>query len=67
MKDLAINTDCLITINQEDYNLAVKHRFQAKDIKLVHGVGVDVERFIPVTETEKQALKLKFNYNPQDF
>ncbi|WP_439021821.1 glycosyltransferase family 4 protein [Bacillus thuringiensis] len=66
-RSLAINTDCLITINQEDYNLAVKHRFQAKDIKLVHGVGVDIERFTPVTETEKKALKLKFDYSPQDF
>ncbi|RWS41905.1 glycosyltransferase family 1 protein [Bacillus mycoides] len=66
-RSLATTTDCLITINQEDYNLAVKHRFQAKDIKLVHGVGVDIERFTPVTETEKQELKLQFGYNPQDF
>ncbi|WP_249711141.1 glycosyltransferase family 4 protein [Bacillus cereus] len=66
-RSLAIHTDCLITINQEDYNLAVKHCFQAKEIKLVHGVGVDIERFTPVTETEKKALKLKFDYNPQDF
>ncbi|MFJ8352983.1 glycosyltransferase family 4 protein [Bacillus paramycoides] len=66
-RSLATNTDCLITINQEDYNLAVKHRFQAKDIKLVHGVGVDIERFTPVTETEKRELKLQCGYNPQDF
>ncbi|PGT96248.1 MULTISPECIES: glycosyltransferase family 4 protein [Bacillus cereus group] len=66
-RSLAINTDCLITINQEDYNLAVKHRFQAKDIKLVHGVGVDIERFTPVTELKKRELKLQFGYNTQDF
>ena len=66
-RSLATATDCLITINQEDYNLAVRRRFQAGNIKLVHGVGVDIERFTAVTETEKQALKLKFNYNPQDF
>lgn len=50
---LATTTDCLLTINQEDYSLAVKHRFQAGSIKLVHGVGVDIERYIPVNESER--------------
>ncbi|HDR8099918.1 glycosyltransferase family 4 protein [Bacillus paranthracis] len=66
-RSLATVTDCLITINQEDYNLAVKHHFQAKDIKLLHGVGIDIERFIPVTEAEKRELKQQLGYNPQDF
>lgn len=66
-RSLATTTDCLITINQEDYNLAVKHRFQAKDIKLVHGVGVDIERYIPVTEREKEKLRQKNGYKSKDF
>ncbi|SDN21717.1 glycosyltransferase family 4 protein [Alkalicoccus daliensis] len=33
-------TDVLVTINEEDYNRAVKHRFPAKEIVHVHGVGV---------------------------
>ncbi|HDR3886992.1 TPA: glycosyltransferase family 4 protein [Bacillus cereus] len=64
---LASHTDCLITINQEDYDLAVKHRFPVKDIKLVHGVGIDVQRFTPVTEIEKRELKLQYGYKSQDF
>ncbi|MFF1994028.1 glycosyltransferase family 4 protein [Bacillus mycoides] len=64
---LAAHTDCLITINQEDYDLAVKHRFPVKDIKLVHGVGIDVQRFTPVTEIEKRELKLQCGYKSQDF
>ncbi|EEL67231.1 glycosyltransferase family 4 protein [Bacillus mycoides] len=64
---LASHTDCLITINQEDYDLAVKHRFPVKDIKLVHGVGIDVQRFTSVTEIEKQELKLQCGYKSQDF
>lgn len=56
---LATTTDCLITINQEDYRLAVKHQFQAGNIKLVHGVGVDIERYIPVNESEKGQLRQK--------
>lgn len=66
-RSLATNTDCLITINQEDYDLAVKHRFPVKDIKLVHGVGIDVQRFTPVTEIEKRELKLQCGYKSQDF
>ncbi|MEK4736360.1 MULTISPECIES: glycosyltransferase family 4 protein [Bacillus] len=64
---LASHTDCLITINQEDYDLAVKHRFPVRDIKLVHGVGIDVQRFTPVTEIEKRELKLQCGYKSQDF
>ncbi|QWH18741.1 glycosyltransferase family 1 protein [Bacillus mycoides] len=64
---LATHTDCLITINQEDYDLAVKHRFPVKDTKLVHGVGIDVQRFTLVTELEKRELKLQCGYKSQDF
>ncbi|PGM87435.1 glycosyltransferase family 4 protein [Bacillus cereus] len=64
---LATTTDCLITINQEDYSLTVKHRFQAGNIKLVHGVGVDIERYIPVNESEKEQLRHKNGYNSKDF
>ncbi|MED3397881.1 glycosyltransferase family 4 protein [Bacillus wiedmannii] len=66
-KSLATATDCLITINQEDYNLAIRHRFQAGNIKLVHGVGVDIERYIPVTESEKEKLRHKNGYKSKDF
>lgn len=64
---LATTTDCLITINQEDYRLAVKHQFQAGNIKLVHGVGVDIERYIPVNESEKGQLRQKNGYHSKDF
>ena len=47
-KVLARYTDCLITINEEDYNLAISHRFRAGEIEHVHGVGVDTERFKPI-------------------
>jgi len=37
-------TDVLITINQEDYNLA-KKKLKAKRIEYVPGVGIDLEKF----------------------
>ena len=38
-------TDCLITINHEDYNLA-KQKMKAKKVEYVPGVGIDVDKFI---------------------
>ncbi|TVY05644.1 glycosyltransferase family 4 protein [Paenibacillus cremeus] len=55
-------TDCLITINEEDYQLAVKHKFNAGRIEHVHGIGVDTERFTTVGKTRKHELRLKAGY-----
>ncbi|WP_078428919.1 glycosyltransferase family 4 protein [Alkalihalobacterium alkalinitrilicum] len=66
-KQLAKYTDCLITINAEDYQLANHHKFKAIEVDHVHGVGVDTERFKPITETEKSERKKSFGYHPDDF
>ncbi|MGN7229557.1 glycosyltransferase family 4 protein [Priestia megaterium] len=65
-KTLAHYTDCLITINKEDYQLATKH-FKAKRIEHVHGVGINTEKFKPANEKEKIQLKKSFGYHPDDF
>ncbi|MDR4216141.1 glycosyltransferase family 4 protein [Priestia megaterium] len=65
-KTLARYTDCLITINQEDYQLATQH-FKAKRIEHVHGVGINTENFKPANEKEKIQLKKSFGYRPDDF
>lgn len=50
-------TDCLITINEEDYNLA-KNKFNVKQIELVHGVGVDKDKFdFEFSNEEKSNLR----------
>lgn len=48
-------TDKLITINQEDYQLA-KSKFKAKEIHYVPGVGIDLSRFenVQVDKNEKR-------------
>ncbi|MGG0452862.1 glycosyltransferase family 4 protein [Priestia megaterium] len=65
-KTLARYTDCLITINQEDYQLATQH-FKAKRVEHVHGVGINTENFKPANEKEKIHLKKSFGYHPDDF
>ncbi|MEC5424022.1 glycosyltransferase family 4 protein [Virgibacillus sp. C22-A2] len=66
-KLLSRYTDCLLTINQEDYQLAVKHQFQAGSIEHIHGVGVDTEKFKPVDKTKRTELKKSFGYHADDF
>ncbi|TQS74136.1 glycosyltransferase family 4 protein [Ornithinibacillus gellani] len=66
-KYLALHTDHLITINTEDFQLAKGHRFRAREIVHVHGVGVDTIRFQPVDERVKQDWKQSFGYKPDDF
>lgn len=43
-KNMSRITDILITINNEDYQVA-KNRFHAKRTERIHGVGIDIEKF----------------------
>ncbi len=60
-------TDCLITINKEDYDLA-KKKFKTKHIELVNGVGVDESKFnFEMSETEKIELRKSLGLKKDDF
>ncbi|MCH5320906.1 MAG: glycosyltransferase family 4 protein [Eubacterium sp.] len=65
-KYLAKYTDCLITINQEDYDLAKEKNFKTKKICLVNGVGVDISKFHSVTPEEKAQLRDEYGYKQDD-
>jgi len=65
-KGLARYTDCLITINDEDYKLANSHRFRAGEIEHVHGVGVDTSRFKPIDIEDKRERRERFGYKDDD-
>ena len=51
-KYLAHYTDLIVSINQEDYLFMKKHFVLKKDgkIELIHGVGIDTNRFSPRNE-----------------
>ena len=66
-KYLSKYTDLLITINQEDYDLAVSKHFAAKKIVKVNGVGVDLSRFSPVTEAEHTAARKDYGFADDTF
>lgn len=60
-------TDCLLTINHEDFHLANKHHFKAKSIEHVHGVGVNTDLYKPIDEVNKMKLREALGYKPKDF
>ena len=66
-KYLSKYTDCLITINEEDYNLA-KGKFKPKKIELVNGVGVDENKFdFKMSDEEKHELRQNLGLKDNDF
>lgn len=66
-KWLARFTDCLITINEEDFNRANQHQFKADRIEHIHGVGVNTEKFKPAEKEYKKELRIAYGYNFGDF
>ena len=61
-KLLAHRTDTLITINREDLELARSRKFAAKRIVRIDGVGVELDRFRPVTEEERLAARAELGF-----
>ena len=60
---LARHTDCLVTINSEDYELASR-RFPCK-VARIHGVGVNDERYYPVSPEESAVLRSELGFSPE--
>lgn len=65
-KMMANFTDCLITINQEDYELSIR-QFKTKKIEHINGVGINIEDFRPIDEIKKIQQRKSFGYKPDDF
>lgn len=67
-KLLAKHTDCLITINTEDYEIAKKKFKKCKQIELVHGVGISKDKFnIEISTDERKELRKSLNLEDNDF
>lgn len=66
-KYLSKFTDCLITINGEDYNLA-KKKFKTKEIRFVNGVGIDENKFnFQISDNEKCKIRQSLDLKDDDF
>jgi glycosyltransferase EpsD len=65
-KYLAYYTDALITINQEDYYFSVK-KIRIPLIYKLDGVGVNLKKFFPISNFEKNKLRINLGYCDNDF
>ena len=57
-------TDDLITITEEDYKLAKDKNFKG-NIHHVHGVGVNTDKFVKLSEEDRQKLRLDKGYTDE--
>ncbi|MHA7744962.1 glycosyltransferase family 4 protein [Priestia aryabhattai] len=61
-------TDAIITINQEDYDLANKFKLKKPNsVYQTHGVGIDLNKFSSKDINEKVNLRKKYGYKGNDF
>ncbi len=60
-KWLASLTDCIVTINYEDYELA-RMKFHCKKVAHIDGVGVDLDAFHPIDHNSKQELREEYGF-----
>lgn len=66
-KILSYVTDDLITINNEDYNLACK-KFHTKNVHLVSGIGVSKEKFdFELSDIKKHEIRSSLKLNDNDY
>lgn len=60
-------TDAIITINSEDYNLAIRKKFRANNVFKINGIGVNDSKFKRISEDEKLILRIQNGYDENDF
>ena len=64
-KEMARLCDAVVTINEEDFQLAKKH-FPGK-VARIHGVGVREDRYHPATEAERAEMRQREGLSANDF
>ena len=60
-------TDAVVTINDEDFERAKKLNLAHGNIFHIDGVGVNLERFHPISKIEKHEIRKKIGLRDSDF
>lgn len=61
-------TDAIITINNEDFQRAKKMPIRKKGkAYLIPGIGVDIVKFKPISQQQKNALRKEYGFKEDDF
>ena len=65
-KLLSSKADCILTINDEDYQTAINKKFRCA-IRKIPGVGFNEKRFFKYSDEKKSQLRQNFGYSKDDF
>ncbi|OCN00656.1 glycosyl transferase family 1 [Clostridium sp. W14A] len=60
-------TNVLMVMNHEDYEIAERHHLYKEELDYINGMGIDLEKFVPATGEEKQAIRKKVGLAENDF
>lgn len=60
-------TDCLVLINEEDYQNCIRRHFKARRIERIDGVGVDLNRFECLQPEQKKQFRKELGISENDF
>lgn len=60
-------TDVLMVMNHEDYEIAERHHLYKEKLAYINGMGIDLEKFVPATDEEKQTIRKKMGVAENDF
>lgn len=60
-------TDAVVTINEEDYRITCEHKFAIGPNYKIDGVGVNLDRFSPVTSEQKYMLRTEMGIERDAF
>lgn len=68
MENIAAHwTDGLITMNEEDFNIAKKFNLRRKDtVFYVHGVGIDIDKYCINDEEKRKKLREELGFSEDD-
>lgn len=64
---LAKLTDCVFTMNREDFAACKKYKIRPKELYNVDGVGIDTHAFTVPSYERKMQLRKQYNYDEKDF
>lgn len=64
-KLLSKRTNCIVTINDEDFQIA-SSKFKT-NVRKIDGVGVNLTRFVPVSLDEKNVIRKQNGFSDNDF
>jgi glycosyltransferase EpsD len=66
-KFLTRYTDCIITINSEDFDLVKRKKFNIAGVFKINGIGVNNSKFKCISYDEKVKLRKVMGYKEEDF